>query len=215
MTEQRWLSLDGICNVLQTNQYHILWLVKQGYLETLPATKTAGARYLDPTPQYAERLRLAEMIYGRRHPLPAGFDISEKALFTKNEIAAIVGWTEGYTVKWLHLHKTPSVKCGHRKTGLCLYTSKTVREILRRRSGRKESSWQRAPFLIRELVEYFLKHQTDDGEDVPTDKQFAEDDLFQKKLKRILKMKSPAKEQALQELLAKTELAKQVAAALK
>lgn len=215
MTEQRWLSLDGICSVLQTNRTHIFWLVKQGYLETIPPAKGSGARYLDPTPQYAERLRLAEMIYRRRHLLPTGFDLSEKALFTKSEIAAIVGWTEKYTVKWLREHKIPFIKCGNRKTGLCLYTPKAVREILWRRSGRKEFSKQRAPFLIRELIEYFLKHHSDNGEDIPTDKQFMEDDLFQRKLNRILKMKSPQKEAALRELWSKVELAKQAAHSLK
>ena len=207
-TMQRWLSLTGICDVLQTSPRHIEWLVKNRFLEKIPAhPRKGGARYLDPTPEYAVRLRLTEMIYGRRVPLPAWFDYSEKALFTKNEIAVICGWTEMYVVKYLHQHKVPAIKCGHPKTGLCLYTAKTVRDILWRKSGKRFGP-QKGPFLLSELIAWFWKHQADAGEDIPTDRQFLDDARLQKKLERILKMKSPQREQALRDMLAKVGLAK-------
>jgi hypothetical protein len=204
---QRWLNLNAICERLQTTPPHIQFLVKNGFLESIPGTKKQGARYLDPTDKYAERLRVTEIIYARKNPVTLEGDISEKALFTKNEIAAITGWSHLYTVKYLHQHKVPAIKCGNQKTGLCLYTAKTVREILWRRSGRRLSP-QRAPFLIEELVAFFRKMPEDD---IPTDVQLEQDDRLRKKMERMLKLPSPQKEQALQDLMAKTVLARQVA----
>ena len=207
---QRWLSLIGICNTLQTNPKHIQWLVKQGFLEYIPdrSNKNQGSRYLDPTPQYADRLRLAEVIYRRRFPLPADIDIDSKAIFTSAELAVLMGWTPNYTDKFLFTHKPPCVKIGGGKTGgLRLFSAKTIRELIWRRKGRKVSA-QKSPFLISELLEFFQKRMADD--DVPTDAQFADDERLQKKLTRLLKMPSPQREEALREFLAKVELAKEI-----
>jgi hypothetical protein len=216
MNTQTWLSLDGICNVLRTTRPHIQWLVKNNYLEMIPGHKPGfhNGRFLDPTPMYAERLRVAEMIYRRRNPLPADMDLSEKAIFTRAEIAAVLGWSEQYAVVYLKKKKVPAVKIGGGRTGgLKLYTAKTVRELLWRRNGRKTSA-QRAPFLIQELIDWFLKHESAAAEGVPTDAAFAEDDLFQKKLRAILKMPEGQKQRAMRELWEKVELAKSAAAFL-
>lgn len=202
MTE-RWLSLRQISEVLDTTRNNVRWLTKHGYLETLPGSEKTGTRYLDPGPKYAERLRISEMLYGRRHPLT--IDLSEKALYTKAEIAYLCGVTEKYMALWLFRNKVKSIKCGKHRAGLCVYTPQMVREILWKRSGATQTS--RAPLLMPELVAYFLKHQ---NETAVTDKQFSDDDALMKKMRRILKMKSPQKEAAMKELWAKVELAKQV-----
>ena len=203
----QWLSLTGIASLLQTTPDHIRWLVSNGYLEMIPGKNKSfeNARFLDPTPQYAERLRLGEMIYQRRNPIE--IDLSEKAIFTKAEVAAILGWSEKYAHLYLHQKKTPHVKIGPR---LRLYTAKTVRDLLWRRTGRTTSK-QRAPFLVTSLIDWFHRQNEAAMDGVPTDLQFAEDDALQKKLERVLTMPSPEKESALRELLIKTDIAKQVA----
>jgi len=216
MHQQAWLSLDGICNVLQTSVSHIRWLVSHNYLETLPGSKPGiqNARFLDPTPAYADRLRTTEMIYQRRVPLPADMDMSGKAIFTRAEMAVILGWTDNYARGYLKDNEVPCVKIGKIKHGgLNLYTAQTLRSLLWRRRGRKLSK-QKAPFLISDLIEWFLKQDAIEIDGIPTDAEFAEDALFQKKLKMILKMPSPQKEAAMRELWSKVELAKQAATSL-
>lgn len=211
MSEQTWLSLTGICNVLKTNERHIRWLVKNGYLEMLPGKQYgfAHGRFLDPTPGYAERLRLAAIIHHKRVPLPEEIDLSEKAIFTRAEIAAILGWTDQYARQYLKEHDLPSVKLGRVKHGgLRLYTAKTVRELLWRRQGRKTSA-QRAPFLITDLIDWFHKQTASEAAIVPTDAELAEDEVMQKKLAAILRMRSPLRERAMRELWEKVELARQ------
>lgn len=215
MNPQLWLSLDGICNTLKTARPHIKWLVANNYLEMIPGPKKGleGCRFLDPTPAYADRLRLAEMIYQRRVPLPADMDLSEKAILTRTEIAAILGWTDNYAQRYLKDNKVPSVKIGAVKHGgVRLYTVKAVRDMLWRRRGRKAGvSANRAPFLVAELIDFFLKHAAEAADGIPTDADFAEDDLFQKKLRAILKMPTGKKELAMRELWQKVETAKAAA----
>ena len=217
MNEQIWLSIDGICNVLQTSRDHIRWLVKNNYLEMIPGPVKglAGGRFLDPTPEYADRLRTAEMIYQRRQPLPAEIDLSGKALFTRAEIAVLLGWTDSYAQQYLKDHKVESVKLGTTKTGgLRLYTARGVRDLLWRRRGRKLSA-QKAPFLVTDLIEWFLRHEIEEADGIPTDAEFVEDQAFQKKLKSILKMGSPHRDAALRDLWGKVSLAQEAAALLR
>lgn len=211
MNQQTWLSLDGICNVLQTTRQHISWLVKNNYLEILPSGNGfKHARFLDPTPAYADRLRLAELIYQRRVALPADMDISGKAIFTRAEIAAILGWSENYAQQYLKEHDVESVKLGKVKHGgLRLYTVRAVRDMLWRRSGRKQAaSAQKSPFLLQELVAWFLKHQEAAAEGIPTDAEFEDDAVFQKKLAAILKLPMHQRQEAMRDLWGKVEMAK-------
>lgn len=213
MNPQLWLSLDGICNTLKTTRPHVKWLVANNYLEMIPGPKKGfdGSRFLDPTPAYADRLRLAEMIYQRRVPLPADMDLSEKAILTRSEIATILGWTDNYAQRYLKDNKVASVKIGALKHGgVRLYTVMAVRQMLWRRQGRKTSA-QRSPFLITELIDFFLKHAAEAADGIPTDADLAEDDVFQKKLRAVLKMPAGKKEAAMRELWQKVETAKAAA----
>ena len=216
MNEQTWLSLDGICNVLQTDRYHINWLVKNGYLEMIPANPGRnGARYLDPTPTYADRLRVSEMIYERRHPLPADMDLSGKAIFTRAEVGAILGWSDSYAHRYLTDNKIPSVKIGKLKNGgLRLYTAQTIRGLLWRRDGYKVSS-QKAPYLVEHLIQWFLEQDAEERKGVPDDKQVLQDSLLQKNIKRILKLPPVMREQAMRELWDRVEIARRAAALLR
>ena len=197
--QPRWLSLQGICKVLDTTEDHVRWLVDNGYLEKLPGPKP---RYLDPTPHYADRLRLAEAIYRRRNPIPDAIDLDSKAIFTVAEIAGLLGTTLNYTRLLLFRQKYPCVKMKG-KTGLRLYTAQTVREIVWRREGRKLSP-HKCPVLIPELIRFFHQHQ----EDIPTDQALAQDDNLKRKLERIMKMPEPRRAAALKDLLDKTGLVK-------
>lgn len=213
-SNQRWLSLDGICTTLQTTKAHVLWLAKNGHLEVIWGSggqKYAKARFLDPTPKYAERLRLAEMIYNRRYPIPEDFDLPSAALFTKREMAELMGWSLNYASQFLFKHKeVPSI----RVSTYLLYSAATIRSLIWRRRGRS-TVHQRAPFLIKELIAWFLKFQQSEEEEIPTDLDFKEDDLLQRKLTRLSKMPSPERETAMREFYEKVVIAKQVAAALK
>jgi hypothetical protein len=212
MMDQRWLSLTGICTTLNISPDHAFRLVKQGYLEVIwgrPGRKNKDARFLDPTPAYAERLRLCETLYGRSNieQFPVDFDI--RGFLTVREVSELLGWTLMYTKKYLKTRKVPNVHIGQ----YVLYSMATVRDLMWRRSGRKQSTKQRAPFLIREMVDFFLAAKAAHEEEVPTDNQFAEDDLLQRKLVRMMKMKSPERELALKEFYDKVALAKDVVAA--
>jgi hypothetical protein len=212
---QRWLSLDGICTVLQTTHKHVLWLAKNGHLEVLwgnGSRKQIDARFLDPTPKYAERLRLAEMIYMRRYPVDEDFDLPTAALFTKRELAQIMGWTIGYARKFFAMNRDiPSIKVAG---NLVLYPASTIRDLIWLRRDRTLSK-QKAPFLLKELIAWFVKFQAAEEEEVPTDLEFQEDDLLHRKLTRLSKLPSPEREVAMRDFYDKVALAKQVASVVK
>jgi hypothetical protein len=203
---QRWLSLTGICTTLGIGHEHAKWMAKQGFLTVMwgDRRKTfTQARYLDPTPEYAAKLKLGEALYGRLHPIP--YDLDMKAMLTTREVAEIMGWTMKYAKQYLWKKDVPSVKVGQHQ----LYSILTVRKLLWKRNGRSASlSKQKSPFLIRELIEFFLKTTAADEQEVPTDAQFAEDELMQRKLTRMAKLKSPERELAMKQFMDKMELAK-------
>lgn len=210
---QRWLSLTGICTTLNIGHKHALWLVSQGYLEVLwgkPGRKNIDARFLDPTPAYTERLRLCEVLYARTdsNQFPVDFDI--RGFLTTREVSEVMGWTLLYAKKYLKTRKVPKIHIGQYD----LYSMATVRDLMWRRSGRKQNTKQRAPFLIKEMIEFFLAAKAKHEEEVPTDEQFAEDDLLCRKLQRMMKMPSPQKELALQEFCDKAALAKKAVGSL-
>jgi hypothetical protein len=208
MTDQHWLSLEGICGVLNITRKHALWLAKNGHLAFLPGRTRAEARYLDPTPEYKEKLKRCEAFYGRTHPLPIELDMAP--LLSLREIAEIMGWT-------LHGTRTRAatgrIKGGVRVGAYILYPTSVVRDLLWRRRGRKMAK-QRAPFLIQELIDFFLARSAEAAEGVPLDVEFAGDDLLQKKLERLARMPHAEREVAMREFYQKVALAKTVAAAL-
>jgi len=205
--EQRWLSLDGICTTLGMSKEQIKYLVSIGALVSLKGKSNMGsnARYLDPTPEYAEKLKFGEALYGRLHPVP--IDIPTTALLTIREVALIMNWKLVYARHYLYEKKIPAIKVGRYH----LYSVETVRDLLWRRQGRKLSK-QRSPFLIQNLIDFFLKYQAEEAEEVPTDIQFAEDDLLQRKLVRLSKMKDPS---ALRDFLEKINLTKKIVSLLR
>lgn len=138
-------------------------------------------------------------------------DVDEKGLFTRAELAQILGWSDQYAVHYLKQNKIATVKL---ESGLNLYSAKTIRELLWRRNGRKVSQ-QRAPFLIAELIEWFLQQTAAAESDTPTDADFAADDRFQKKLRAILRMPPAVRTAAMKEFWEKADLAKKAAALIK
>lgn len=199
-SQQRWLSLDGICTQLGMTKRQVTFLVTKG---TLVALGTGPKRrYLDPTPEYAAKLRLGETLYDVTRPLPK--DLELLGLLTVREVAAIMGWTLRYAQTYLWTRKkTPSIKVGvHR-----LYSIAVVRNLLWKREGRKQA-YQKAPFLITHLIDWFLRYQQHYEEAVPTDVQFHEDDLMMRKIAHLMKFEVPRRDNAMRELWAKVELAK-------
>ena len=204
---QRWLTIEGLCTTLNIGRSHALWLAKKGYLEVIwgpNGKRNVEARFLDPTPAYAERLKLCEALYGRT-PLPSNLELN--GLLTVREMAEILGWTLKRTRDYVFEKKIPSIKAGQ----YALYSVATVRDIMWRRSGRKLAK-QRAPFLITEMIAFFEAMRVRSEEEVPTDDQFQADDLLQRKLARMMQMPSPQRELAMKEFQAKVALAKQVCA---
>lgn len=203
---QRWLSLSGICTTLGFSKGQIGHLVRIKALVTIGFGK--DKRYLDPTPEYRERLRIGEALYGRLYPIP--IDLNLTALLTLREMAQILGLTLKYMEKRVYQDKIPSVKAGMYN----LYTVETVRDLLWRRSGRKRHK-QLAPFVIYELIEWFRKETAAAEEEVPTDAQFQADELLKRKLTRMARMKSPERELAFKDFYEKVMLAKSVVGSAK
>src|SRR5438045_3127326 len=121
--EQRWLSLTGICTSLGLSAPQIKSLVKQRILVTIKAQQ-GEIRYLDPTPEFAERLRLGESLYCRMWPIPKELDIS--ALLTLREFAQVMGWTMKYARRYCKEKKVPNTKIGF----TTMYSIATVRGLL-------------------------------------------------------------------------------------
>ena len=157
MSEQRWLTLDMLCTVLRLQAAHIKTLAKKGFLVSIGGKGAVPTRYLEPTEEYKEQLRIAALLHMRAYPISTG--ITEKCLFTAGEIGAIIGKDSYQTSQWLgKKKKIPSYRIN--KT-LHLYTVKDVRDLLLRRAGRVNSR-QRAPFLIPQIVEYLRSSHAED-----------------------------------------------------
>ena len=110
-SNQRWLSLTGICTCLEITETHALRLAKQGFLVVLGKTTIKkDMRFLEPTAEYANKLKLGEALYGRLFPIPRDLDLT--GLFTFKEVAEILGWSRSYTRLYLHENKVLKVKVG-------------------------------------------------------------------------------------------------------
>jgi hypothetical protein len=209
---QRWVTLDALCTILRLPKGCVVSLVERGCLVALwgkGSSKYNNARFLEPTEEYKQQLRLGAMIHAKLHPTPR--DISELALLTVREVATIMGWKMRYAQNYMNENKVPYIKSGHQHH---LYTSQTVRELLWNRQGRKTAG-RRSHFLITELIESFQKWYAEDLKDVPTDAQFLADDEIQRKLLRIVEMQQEGQFAAQADFAQKVKLAKQIVQILK
>ena len=199
---QRWLSLTGICTTLAMDEDSVRSLAKEGFLVRIGGGR-AGYRYLDPTTEYAERLRLAHLYHIQK--LTEVPDLPAKALISCAELAELTGWSTDYTWKVISQKKVPKIKMGR----YTLLTVETVRDILWHKGGRKKAK-ETSPFLLADLIAWFLRYQASEDADVPTDAQLAADERFQRKVAKIAKMPSLQRDAAMVDLLQKIELARSV-----
>ena len=205
MTElhQRWLSLSGISTVLNLTPTQVKRLYNQKLLVRI-GKRPQDYRYLDPTPEYAERLRLAAIMLSKTDVhinLPLTF------LLTTREIAEIMGWTQQYAQVYLREKSIPNFKGKNR---VRLYSVSAVRDLIWKRNGRGKFSKQMAPALIPDLINFFHRFKTAEEVVVPTDAAFAEDEALQKKIVWMMKQPSPQRETMLADFIEKMELAKRV-----
>jgi hypothetical protein len=203
MTElpQRWLSISGISTVLNITPTQVKTLYKQRLLVRI-GKRPQDYRYLDPTPEYAERLRLAAVMLSKNTEV--NIDLPMTFLLTAREVAEIMGWSLIHARHFLQDNKVP---CWKGKNRAALYSVSTVRDLIFKRQGRKLSK-QQAPFLLNDLLGYFKRFQAEEEAVVPTDDQFAEDEALQKKIRWMMRQPSPQREAMLSDFLEKVELAK-------
>lgn len=200
---QRWLSLSGICTTLNLRPQQVKLLHKQKLLVRI-GKNPPEYRYLDPTPEYAERLRLAAILLSKNSEV--NIDLPITFLLTIREIAEIMGWPQRKTVRFLEDNKVP---CWKSKNRARLYSVSVVRDMVFKRSGRRLSK-QLAPMLLSEMIAYFRRFLTAEEAIVPTDAVFAEDAALQKKIVWMMKQPSPQREAMLADFISKMELAKKV-----
>ena len=205
---QRWLSLSGICTTLNLGPAQVKNLYRNKLLVRI-GKNPADYRYLDPTPEYAERLRLAAVLLSKRSDVP--IDLPLTFLLTIREVAEIMNWSLRHARDFLEDNKVPCFKSANRAR---LYSVSVVRDFLWRRNGRKLAG-KIAPMLLSELISFAQRFIDSETALMPTDEQFKADEELQRKLAWIMRQKSPQRETMLADLMAKLELAKQVTAALR
>ena len=201
--EQRWLTIDAVSSTLRLPLPYIRTLTKQGFLVSMGTGD--NRRYLDPTPEYAEKLRLAAILHSNAMFVPP--DINELFLLTLREVCVLLGWKLNYGR--LYMKRNPEIPRFRVNSQLHLYTVKTVRELLWKRQGRRLSK-QRSPFLIFELVAYVQRQHEEDTQDMPTDAQHAADESFMRKLESIVRRSEKDQVLAKADFARKVELARKV-----
>ena len=157
---------------------------------------------MDPTPEYAEKLRLGAALYHRAEPVP--HDFQEMALFTLREMAVILGLTLRAMRVYVHRHEVPHYRIN---SHLCLYTAATVRDVLWKRQ-KKTAAEGRSPFLLTELIDLFRRWNEENP--VHSNEEFLADDLVQAKLAQLLKQSEKTRDAAFADFTAKLELARKV-----
>lgn len=202
---QRWLSLSGLCNTLNLLPYQIKRLYNQKLLVRI-GKRPEDHRYLDPTPEYAEKLRLAAVLLSKQAFINVNLPMSY--LLTIREVAEILGWSLKHAQTCLAKYKIPCIKSSNR---VKLYTAASVRNLIWKRQGRKIAD-KTAPLLLSEMILFFKRFQAAEEAIVPTDSQFAEDADLQKKITWL--MRQPNRDVLLADFVSKMELARQVVAAL-
>jgi len=204
---QRWLSLSGISTVLNLTPTQIKTLYKQKLLQRI-GKNPSEYRYLDPTPEYAERLRLAAVMLSKNTEVP--IDLPLTFLLTGREVAEILGWSIKHSRKYLVEKKIP---CFKSKNRALLYTVTSVREMIFQRQGRHLHK-QLAPMLLPELISFAKRFIDSEAAIVPTDAAFEQDAELSKKIRWIMRQPSPQREAMLADFIDKLELAKQVVTAV-
>ena len=208
-----WLTLDQISGRLRLTRDAVIALGEHGHLKVIwgvrKSKKFSDSRGLDPSEDYAEQLRLAAIVHRKEYPAPPY--LNERAMFTVREVASICGFSVEYTKLAFRRLKIKPIVVG---PSLRLYSINQVREVLWRREKRTLAK-QRAPFLIKHLVEFFMKEDAAAKQDLPTDEQFREDEVIQRKLERIVEMAEDYQHQAKLDLARKVSLAKSVAKILR
>lgn len=194
--------MRGMCELLGASEKDVQWLVKKGYLTAVKWPQ--GIRFLEPTPAYLEKLNLCEALYDTERPLPKDLDFA--ALLTITEVAEIVGWKLDYARQFMRRKKIKSVKAGR----YSLYSVEAVRDILWSRRNRSLAK-QKAPFLLVDLVKWFLARQENQAAGLLTDSALLEDEELVLKFSRLLALKSPDREKAIRDLWEKIETAKAIA----
>lgn len=177
---QTWLSLSGICDRLRLSPTQVRQLAKKGCLAVLKGKNNVEARYLDPTPEYAEQLRLGAIIHQRRFPVPAG--LTEKALLTARECCELLGMKYSKFTSYVRRHGGTCIRVD--KTHH-LYSPLFVREAMLRRSKRTLHK-QLAPYLLSEMIELFRSRLSAEVSLIPTDAEFAADEKLQLRLSNIV-----------------------------
>ena len=178
--EQTWLSLSGICNRLRLTPAQVRTLARKGCLAVIKGKGNVQARYLDPSPEYAEQIRLGAIIHQRHFPVPAG--LSEKALLTQAECAELLGMTQKMMSRYLKRHTIPFIRVDKVHY---LYPPTVVREAMLKRS-KKTLDYRKAPFLLSEMVEFFRSRLSAEVSLIPTDKEFRADEALQQRLSMIV-----------------------------
>lgn len=194
---QRWLTADAICTLLRINRETLRDWVKKKYLVQMGTLH--GARYLDPGPEYTEKLKLGYSIFTKHVHIT--HDIEMVNMLTAQEISAIMNVPLKNVRNRLWVQKVD----GLRAAGL--YQVKAVRNLVWKYNGRKKGK-KRSPFLVQEFVDFFLRYQAEQDALMPTDSQFEKDDLLKKKFELLMKMPSPQREVAVKEMMKTMDLAK-------
>jgi hypothetical protein len=161
-------------------------------------------RYLDPTPEYAERLRLAAVMLSKNSQV--NIDLPMSFLLTVREVAEIMGWSMKHARRYLSDNKIP---CYKSKNRALLFSVTAVREMIFKRQGRHLHK-QLAPMLLPELIAFAKRFIDSEAAIVPTDEAFKADAELQRKMEWIMKQSSPGREAMLADLISKMELAKKV-----
>lgn len=203
---QRWLSIVGIATELNLTTTQIKLLYKQRLLVRI-GKRPDEHRYLDPTPEYAERLRLAAVMLSKQPDIPTNLPLT--FLLTVQEIAEILGKTRSATAHILDDNKVPCFKSPTSRNRAKLYSVTSVRDLVWRRNGRNTAvSKQKAPVLLKDFIAYFWRFQAGEDAVMPTDAQFREDAELERKLEWILRQ--PNRDALLAQFMSKMNLAKQV-----
>lgn len=200
---QRWLTADAICTLLNINKTTLYNWASKKYIVKIGGK--LNGRYLDPGPEYSERLRLGRAIHDRDVFATLAKDITMVNLLTAQEFAAIMGWGLKRAKNYLQKRKTS----GFRKPRcVSLYPVSEIRDIVWRFRGRKGS--KKGPLLLQDFIDFFLRYQAAQDELMPSDSQFEKDDILKKKMEFLMNMPSPQREVALKEMMEKMDLAKKI-----
>ena len=200
--EQVWLSIDAISTQLGIPKNLIRNMARKK--ELVRIGNGPSERYLDPTPEYKERLRLCESLYSKRVDVPTNLETC--GLMTLREIAEVMGWEIKRTQKYIAKKKIPSIKA---KRGVGLYSVSDVRDMIWKRQGRTMAK-QRAPFLWSDIINYFARYMQGQESLMPTDQQFIEDDKLRSRVELMMRMEEPEKSKAVKKFMEDNDLTRRL-----